>query len=213
MGFTTPRGRQIDISRDKAFAIMGRISKHNSKYDAYYILRTCEAIDNFPQIIAYIFGIAIAFYPSSRIWMIPIALAVGTLIGSLFLISTFHPLVVRPLLPIFRIWNMIPELIRLLSPPLVVFFLIGWYGALFWMIGLVVAQIINMTIIAFAGRMTYRKTGSTLGQADRCFLQACEICAMKAGVDFDMYNTWVKSENTELENSTEDELKELKDQK
>lgn len=213
MGFTTPRGRQIDISKDKAFAIMGRICKHNSKYDAYYILRTCDAIDNFPQIIAYIFGIAIAFYSPSRIWMIPIALAVGSLIGSLFLISAFYPLVVRPLLPLLHRWNLIPELIRLLIPLVIIFFLIGWYGALVWMIGLVVAQIINITIITFAGRMTYRKTGSTLGQADRCFLQACEICAMKAGVDFDMYNTWVKSENTELKDSTEDELKELKDQK
>lgn len=183
MGFRTPRGRQIDFATPDAFAIMGRIWKNDSKRDAYYILRTCEAFDNLPQLTTYAMGLTAAFVPILSLWMIPVGLVVGTGAGSILLFSHLH-LIVPGLVRLLRLWNLIPELLRLLLPPLIIAIVFGWLHTAFWLLGLLGASTLQLFIVAVASRRAQRKTGLVLGQANFCFLEACQMCAMEAKVKF-----------------------------
>lgn len=188
MGFKTPRGRQIDLSPTEAFALMGRIWQSNSSYDAYAILRLCEAIDNLPQAVGYTFGFISSIAFVGRPWIIPLALAVGSIVGATLLLGSGlvglnlgFPL----LLPLLKAWNAIPEMLRLVVPPVAIGAVLGWTEAAMWLIGLVLGSVGSLAVMTLAGRKTFRDTGLALGQAERCFLFACQVYALRSNIDFD----------------------------
>ena len=201
MGFKTPRGRQIDLSTTEGFLLMGSIWKVNHNYDAYSILRMCEAIDNLPQLLSFLFGfIAVSFY-NDQPWSIPVALTAGSLIGSVFLMgSTLVGLNIGfpLLLPILKVWNRVPEILRLIVPPVIIAITSYWLNSIMWLIGLVSASIASLIIMSIAGRATYRTTGLLLAQAERCFLLACHLYSIKAKLDFKSLMLQLASANDDV---------------
>ncbi len=188
MGFKTPRGRQIDLSPTEAFALMGRIWQSNSRYDAYATLRLCEAIDNLPQVAGYTFGFIALLAFVGQPWIIPLAFAGASIIGATLLLGSTliglnlgFPL----LLPMLKAWNAIPEMLRLVVPPVAIGVALGWTEAAMWLIGLVLGSVGSLVVMFLAGRRTFRETGLALAQAERCFLLACRVHAMRSNIDFD----------------------------
>ena len=187
MGFQTPRGRQIDLSTDEGFLLMGSIWKADNNYDAYSILRMCEVIDNLPQLVSFLSGFVAVSLNNGKPWIIPASMATGSFFGALFLLgSAFVGLNIGfpLLLPILRLWNRVPELVRFVGPPIVIAFASHWMDSILWIVGLFVASIASLIVMSISGRTTYQNTGLRLAQAERCFLIACELCAKKAKLDF-----------------------------
>lgn len=187
MGFQTPRGRQIDLSTAEGFLLMGSIWKADNNYDAYSILRMCEAIDNLPQLVSFLSGFVALSFSNGSPWIIPISMAIGSLFAALFLLgSAFVGLNIGfpLLLPILRLWNRVPELVRLVGPPIAIAFASHWMDSILWIVGLIVASVSSLIVMTISGKTTYHNTGLLFAQAERCFLIACELCARKAKLDF-----------------------------
>jgi|GEM_PF-2551133 len=187
MGFRTPRGRQIDLPTEDGFVLMGSIWKADHNYDAYSILRMCEAIDNLPQLVSFVSGFIAIHLNSDKLWIVPTCMAAGSFVGALFLLgSGFVGLNIGfpLLLPILRLWNRIPELSRLAGPPIIIAVVSHGTDSILWLVGLLLGSIASLTVLTISARITYRRTGSLLAQAERCFLIACEWCATKARLDF-----------------------------
>ena len=182
MSFRTPRGRQIDVPIDEAFSVMARLWKRDRRKDAHYILRTCEAVDNVPEVTAYMAGFCVMFLANWEPWSIAVAMSAGNLLGITLLVS-WASLLVPASLPVLRLYNRIPELIRIFLPMGAVIWSAGWMGLLFWILGLFGGAVLNVFVVTVAGRWTYFKTGRVLGRAERCFVQACDIYARQGGVN------------------------------
>ena len=195
IGFRTPRGRQIDLPVARSFMLLGQIWQANPHYHAYSVLRICEALDDLPQIMAYASGVAAIVALAGQSSAIAIALTVGSLIGTALLIpptagvliglSLGFPL----LLPILRAWNQIPEILRLAVPPVALGLALGWPEVLMWLMGMVMASVASVLVVTIAGVVTRRHTGMILGRAERCFLLACQLCAMKSNIDYRMFES------------------------
>ena len=182
MSFKTPRGRQIDVPIQEAFSLMARLWKRDRSKDAHYVLRTCEAIDNIPEVIGYTAGFCVLFLTKWESWSIAVAMSAGSLLGITLLVSWAY-LLIPASVPFLRLYNRIPELIRVLSPMGVLIWSSGWVGLLFWILGLSVGAFLNVFVITVAGRWTYLRTGRVLGRAERCFVQAWQICAREGGLN------------------------------
>ena len=187
MGYKTPRGRQIDFSVEESFALMGRIWRKDPKRDAYSTLRLCESIDNLPQLISYVLGLTATLMYENEPWTISVALAIGALIGAISLLgsglvglSLGFPL----LLPILRLWSTIPEMIRLADPPVAIGLTSGWQSSGMWIIGLLLGVLASLVVMSVGAKLTYRKTGQALGQAERCFQLACWFNGRRAGINW-----------------------------
>ena len=181
MSFKTPRGRQIDVPIHEAFSLMARLWKRDRSKDAHYVLRTCEAVDNIPEVIGYTAGFCVLFLTNWEPWSIAVAMSAGSLLGITLLVSWAYFLIPASV-PLLRLYNRIPELIRALLPMGAVIWSAGWMGLLFWILGLSGGALLNMLIITVAGRWTYRRTNRVLGRAERCFVQAWQICARQGGL-------------------------------
>ncbi|MCH8823391.1 MAG: hypothetical protein IH984_07770 [Planctomycetes bacterium] len=182
MSFKTPRGRQIDIPIEEAFTLMARIGNRGQGKDAHYVLRTCEALDNIPEVIAYAAGFCVVFLANWEPWVIVAAMSAGGLLG-ITLLTSWTYFVIPVLVSLLRFYNYVPELIRIFLPMGVVFWGLGWVGLLFWILGFFIGALLNVTVISVASRRTYRETGRVLGRAERCFARACQICARQSGVN------------------------------
>ena len=110
------------------------------------------------------------------------ALSAGGILGISLLMSWAY-LIIPASVPLLRLYNHVPELIRVLFPMGAVIWILGWVGLLFWIRGLFIGALLNVTVIAIASRRTYRDTGRVLGRAERCFAHACQICARQSGVN------------------------------
>ena len=188
MGFTTPRGRQIDWDAEKSFAIMSQITDHAPRFSAIRILRITEAIDNLPQLIGYTSGVATVLLMPNATWEIPFALVGGAVAGTLMLVSECT-LWIPGLVFVLRLWNSIPELIRLATPPLAVGFSVGWVAAALWAAGVLVGGVVGMAALAPFMRRRYRATGTVFGQAELCFEQALRYCASASGTNIETGDT------------------------
>ncbi len=166
---------------------MGAIWRAEPKHDAYHILRLCEAIDDWPHFLSFIFGAAALVFFSDVLWIIPVAFGMGAAIGTILLLGNNFVLLSSlcpMLLPVLRAWNSVSGWFRLAIPPLIIGVALDWRRAGLWLLGVLVTEAVSAIVISIPVRRAFRRTGAHLGQSERCFFLACRVCAISAGIDF-----------------------------
>ena len=189
MGFKTPRGRQIDWSAEPCFALMAQIWEGAPRFTAYHILRVCEAIDNIPEIAALLSAVGVVIFLPDPTWEIVAAHVIGAAAGTLMLAPAIGVVFIIPgLVPFARVWNSIPEILRLLVPPLVIALTLGWLAGLLWIGGLLAGSVSCMIVVVVIGRSINKRTGrvTAWGRAELSFAQAIAYCAALAGVTVEL---------------------------
>lgn len=183
MGFKTPRGRVIDLYPDECYALMVKIESHNRHYSAYRILRICEAIDNLPQIMAYLAAFASIILLPNATWEIIAAIVVGSMVGLAMLYAGFACLL-PGLVQGLYVWNAIPELIRLLAPPIALSVYYGWVTVAMWIFGLAAGSLCGIIVAIPIVRIRFNRTGRIWGATETCFAQALFYSSSMAGIPF-----------------------------
>jgi len=190
MPFMTPRGLKIRFDVPFGFTLLGRLWRHDRRHDAFRVLKTCEAIEEVPSVLALIAGLIAVLMPQSPLWAIPIAIVAGKLVG--YLLTQFGMFIVlQPLglVLLARVWSYIPFWPTLIvHVPLLVWFSIafGWLVVALWIIGYVVAFVSYWALDFRVAEWRFRQSGIPVTGSEVSFINAYRLHAAKMGVTVDV---------------------------
>ncbi len=188
MALMTPRGLKIRLELDWAFTLMGRLWQNDQQTDAFRVLRTVEAIEHIPTVLAFAGGVITAFVPQLPIWCIAVGSIVGTSAGAALTQAGMFG-VLRPLGIMFvaRAWSYLPgfgEAHVLVLAVLV--FVRGWLSVPIWVAGLVVGGVLRYVLEAALVSRHFKLLGQVLTSSEVNFFNAYRLHADRLGIPSDI---------------------------
>jgi hypothetical protein len=192
----TPRGLKIRLGLDWAFTLIARLWQKDSRTDAFRVLKTVEAIEHVPTVLAFAGSIIAALVPSWPIWSVAIGAIVGKLIGVLLTHSGMF-IVLRPLgiMLLARVWSYLPGFGELHIVAMVALcFVRGWWLIPAWLVGHFGGAILRQ-VLDFLSAMGYHKlVGQPLTPSEINFFNAYRLHADRLGMTRD-----IDASDTEIE--------------
>lgn len=181
MAIMTPRGLKIRLDVRTAFALIARLWRRDARTDAFCVLKTCEALEDVPAVLACVGALASAYNIEWPAWSIVVAMAAGRCVGVILTRTTaFELLRLSGIISLARIWSWVAGYGLLLLGSLVaVWSMRGYEGIGWWLVGSVVGFLAQMGLefmIAF-------HAGSTMSEIN--FLGAYRLHARRLGVQTD----------------------------
>lgn len=139
----TPTGLKIRVEASWAFALLLRLKNKDPRTDAYRVLKTTEAIEYIPSLLATM--VALGFIYGYSPWAIPVGMVMGRILGlGLTLTGSFDTIRPLGLLALGEVWCRIPWIfhpaVHLLIAG-VLFASHGWLATGIWIGSLALAWI------------------------------------------------------------------------
>ena len=184
MAIYTPRGLKIRLSLQWTFGLLGRLWKVDRSTDAFRVLKTCEAIDHIPAVLAYACGLAVAVLAPHQSWAIVVARPVAAVLGVLLTqMGAFAVLRPAGILAAGRAWSWISGYgVLFLVAGGVVYAVAGWPGVAFWLAGGIAAFFAGETVGARMARARYGRLDDSLTSAEVNFFNAYRLHADQLGL-------------------------------
>lgn len=191
MALMTPRGLKIRLPIEHAFALLARLWRTDRRTDAFRVLKTCEAIEDIPTVMATGAGAAAAFWPASPTYAMPLAIVLGQVFGVLLTQFGVY-VIVRPLglLLAATLFSYIPLWSTLIVQAPIVGFIawkLGWVPVALW-IGAWIGGVIMAWAVRFKlTKWRYNKSGGIiLTGSEVNFLNAYRLHADRLNVTRDL---------------------------
>ena len=192
MSIYTPHGLKIRISINYAFALMARLYP---KVDAFKVLKTTEGLTDILPMLAFVVGV-ISFYFRLDPYQIGLYTFLVSVVGGI--ITTFGFFVIPGLPKLGTLYSYI-SVLGILFVALVAygFFSVGWQGVVAFLIGRILAGIINTGIGFLQSKQIYSKSGLVVTTSEINFYNAYRLHASATGksTDISVSDDELKEEN------------------
>ncbi|HNQ23005.1 MAG TPA: hypothetical protein PKK06_07920 [Phycisphaerae bacterium] len=189
MGLMTPRGLKVRLELPWAFGLLARLWIKNAKTDAFRVLKTCEAIEEAPEVLALVAGFVVVVWGEQLpVWTIPLALVLGRVAGILLTQLGFI-VVVRStgLLFLAHIFSYVCGygVLFVAEVPIVVYFR-SWVGAMWWVAGLILSEIVAFFVEHPFVSWHNRVIGQPFTSSEINFFIAYRLHAQRLGISQDL---------------------------
>jgi len=184
----TPRGLKIRLGLDWAFTLIARLWQKDPRTDAFRVLKTVEAIEYVPTVLAFAGSITAALVPSWPIWSVTIGAIAGTLLGVMLTRSGMF-IILRPLgiMMLARAWSYFPGFGELHIVALVVRCLVrGWWLIPAWLVGHAAGAILQMGLEFLFVKLYHKLTGQPFTPSEINFFYAYMLHADRLGITRDI---------------------------
>jgi len=188
MALMTPRGLKIRLELPWAFGLMARLWTNDPRTDAFRVLKTCEAIEEVPSVIAYAAALTAALCAAWPPWSITLAMLTGAVLGTLLTQFGLFTLI-RPLGLLFLgyFWSWISGYGLLLVAGLVAAWAAqGWQGPLWWFAGIFASFLARHGVDSVFQFRFYRLLGQPFTAAEVNFFNAYRLHADRLGLARDL---------------------------
>lgn len=181
MAIFTPRGLKIRFSKEYAFTLMSRLYPQKN---AFTILKTTEGIEHIPDVFAFLTGLICFILKVEPYYIGAIVLAL-TVIGAM--IRRYGFFFIPGIVSLGTLYSYISGFGILLIALLVVgYFLVGIQGIVAFVVGRIIAGVINYALDIIFHKSIYKKSGLILTTSEINFYNAYRIHASSLGKSLDL---------------------------
>jgi hypothetical protein len=177
----TPRGLKIRLPTDYAFALMARLYP---QVDAFGVLKTVEAIEETPPLLAYCAALA-CLASGVGFWPAVVAMVGAGAVGiQMNMLGFFR---VPGLLRAARVYTYLTGYGVLFIGAMVLGYLnMGWQGPVAYLLGALIGELLEMVTDFRETKRVHGATGVVLTGSERAFVNAYRIHAQALGKPTDM---------------------------
>jgi len=181
MAIYTPRGLKVRIAVPYAFGLMARL---HPKVSAFRVLKTTEAIENVPGMLAFIAGLA-AFAMRLAPFQIGLVVAGAEMAG--VLINTYGFYIIPGLVGLCTLYSyFVGYGIYFIAALLIGFTLGGWQAAVAFLVAKIVAGVVGLMVEFWRTRRYHKLTGHAFTGSEVSFFNAYRLHASRNGVTTDI---------------------------
>lgn len=181
MAIYTPRGLKIRLPINYAFALMARL---NPNVDAFRVLKTTEGIESLPGAFAFLTGLLCFFLAVTPLKIGITVFIVTVLLG---LMTRYGFYVFPGIVQVGTIYSYLAGFGILLILLLVLGFLLaGWKGIVAFLIGRLLAGIVNGALNWHRAYYYHSVLGDAVTASEVNFINAYRLHASKLGVTTDI---------------------------
>jgi hypothetical protein len=192
MPFVTPRRLRINLDLPWAFSLIARLRAADPRTDASRVLATAESVHHVPSVLAAIFGLVAVFVPGRPLWVVPLAIILGGVLG-FFLLRYGLFLLISPLGLLFlaRLWTASPVFPGLLAHVLLlaainICFPVSWPILVLWILGHLIALCLCWLLARYLLKPVSVGAGVVISPAEMSFFHAYRIHAERLGLSTDI---------------------------